>query len=211
MGTWRSLHKILSANGTPESLLHHPVMNTKLIYRLAIFATLALLTLTGWSQERAADKTLRNFHEVNNKLYRGAQPGPGGLQKLAGLGIKTVVNLRGQGENVRKEEAEARAAGLRYFSIPFDRTGRPDDAEMKQVLAIIDTPEYQPVFVHCKQGVDRTGTVIAIYRITHDGWTSEQAKAEANRNGMHPWERGMKNYIRDYYQRQLEEKKAVAQ
>jgi hypothetical protein len=53
--------------------------------------------------------------------------------------------------------------------------GRPDDAEMKQVLSIIDTPENQPVFVHCKQG-------------------------------LHPWERGMKNHIRDYYQRRLKQK-----
>ena len=109
-------------------------------------------------------------------------------------------------EDQLKAEVEARAAGLRFFSIPFDRAGRPDDAEIKQVLDIIDTPEYQPVLVHCKQGVDRTGTVIAIYRITHDGWTSEQAKAEANRYGMHPWQRGMKNYIHDYYLRFIQEK-----
>ena len=188
-----------------------PFMKTRLIHRLAIFVTLVLFTSAGFAQQRADQEKLPNFHEVNSKLYRGAQPKVGGLQQLVGRGIKTIVNLRGQGEGVRKEEEEARAAGLRYFSIPFDRMGRPDDAELKQVLSIIDTPENQPVFVHCKQGVDRTGTVIAIYRITHDGWTSEQAKAEANRYGMHPWERGMKNYIRDYYQRYLKEKKAVAQ
>jgi tyrosine-protein phosphatase SIW14 len=188
-----------------------PFMKTRLIKRLAIFVTLALLTPAGLSQQRADHEKLPNFHEVNSKLYRGAQPAAGGVQQLVRLGIRTIVNLRGKGEGVRKEDAEARAAGLLYFSIPFDRMGRPDDAEMKQVLSIIDTRENQPVFVHCKQGVDRTGTVIAIYRITHDGWTSEQAKAEANRYGMHPWERGMKNYIRDYYQQQLKEKKAVAQ
>ena len=186
-------------------------MKNRLILRLAIFVTLALVASAGFSQQQADSRKLPNFHAVNSKLYRGAQPKPGGLKQLADLGIKTIVNLRGQGEGVRKEEAEARAAGLRFFSIPFDRTGRPDDDEVKQVLAIIDTPEYQPVFVHCKQGVDRTGTVIAIYRITHDGWTSEQAKAEANRSGMHPWERGMKNYIHDYYLRYLQEKKAAAQ
>jgi protein tyrosine/serine phosphatase len=178
-----------------------PFMKTILVNRLSILVTLALLTSAGFSQQVADHKKLPNFHEVNSKLYRGAQPATGGVQQLASLGIKTIVNLRGPGEGVRKEEVEAQAAGLRYFSIPFDRMGRPDEAEMKQVLSIIDTPENQPVFVHCKQGADRTGTVIAIYRITHDGWTSEQAKAEANRYGMHPWERGMKDYIHDYYQR----------
>jgi protein tyrosine phosphatase (PTP) superfamily phosphohydrolase (DUF442 family) len=109
------------------------------------------------------------------------------------------VNLRGDGEGVNKEAEEARTLGLRFFHLPFERAGRPRDADMKRVLQIIDTPEYQPVFVHCKQGADRTGTVIAVYRITHDGWNSEQAKAEANSHGMHLWESGMKDYIHDYY------------
>jgi protein tyrosine/serine phosphatase len=51
----------------------------------------------------------------------------------------------------------------------------------------------------CAKGQDRTGTVLAVYRITHDGWTSEQAKQEANRYGMKFWQRGMKDYISDYY------------
>jgi tyrosine-protein phosphatase SIW14 len=187
-------------------------MKSRLIHPLAILVTLVLFTSAGFAQQRADPDKLPNFHEVNSKLYRGAQPKVGGMPQLVGLGIKTIVNLRGQGEGVRKEEVEARAAGLRYFNVPFDRMGRPDDAEVNQVLSIIDAPENQPIFVHCKQGVDRTGTVIAIFRITHDGWNSEQAKAEANRYGMHPWERGMKNYIRDYYQRHLKEKKkALAQ
>lgn len=187
-----------------------PEMKTRPVHRLIILVALALLAPAGFSQDRADSENLPNFHQVNSKLYRGAQPKAGGLKELAARGIKTIVNLRGQGEGVRAEAAEASAAGLRFFNIPFDRKGRPDDADLKQVLTIIDTPEYQPVFVHCQQGADRTGTVIAIYRITHDDWTSERAKAEANRYGMHPWERGMKNYIHDYYLRHLQEKQAAA-
>ena len=157
-------------------------------------------------QERSAHKKLPNFHQVNNKLYRGAQPKTGGLQELAKLGIKTVVNLRGKGEGVLKEEEEARGKGLRYFNVPFERVGRPRDADIEKVLSIINTPEYQPVFVHCAQGVDRTGTVIAVYRIAHDGWTSKEAKAEANRYGMHLWHVGMKNYIQDFYLRHTKQK-----
>ena len=182
-------------------------MKARLIDRFAFFVILASLTSVAFAQQPAENKKLPNFHQVNSKLYRGAQPSAGGVQQLAGLGIKTIVNLRGRGEGVRKEEAEARAVGLRFFSVPLDRMGSPDDAEIDQVLSIIDSAENQPVFVHCKQGVDRTGMVIAIYRITHDGWSSEQAKAEANRYGMHPWERGMKNYIRDYYERYRVQKK----
>jgi tyrosine-protein phosphatase SIW14 len=147
-------------------------------------------------------KELPNFHEVNSQLYRGAQPRRGGLKRLAQLGIRTVVNLRESNDQARAEEAEARAAGLRYFNVPFKRTGRPTDEQVTRVLSIINDSDNQPVFVHCRLGEDRTGTVIAVYRIAHDGWTSERAKAEANQYGMHPWEIGMKNYIHDYYLRQ---------
>ena len=67
-------------------------------------------------------------------------------------------------------------------------------------MSILDTPENQPLFVHCRLGADRTGLIIAVYRIVHDGWTSERAKAEAKHYGMHPWEMGMKSYIHDFYQ-----------
>lgn len=186
-------------------------MRAKLIYRLAAVATLALFASAAQPQERSDHKKLPNFHQVNDKLYRGAQPKIGGLQELANLGIKTVVNLRGQGEGVLKEEEEARSKGLRYFNVPFERAGRPHDADIELVLSIINTPEYQPVFVHCKQGADRTGTVIAVYRIAHDGWTSKEAKAEANRYGMHLWEMGMKNYIHDFYLRHAKQKQSGTQ
>jgi protein tyrosine/serine phosphatase len=148
-----------------------------------------------------ADQELPNFHQVNSQLYRGAQPRRGGFKRLAQLGIKTVINLRAGDDTSHAEEREARGAGLRYFGLPFKRTGRPTDEQIARALSIINDPENQPVFVHCKLGEDRTGTVVAIYRIVHDGWTSERAKAEANRIGMHPWEVGMKTYIHDYHQR----------
>jgi tyrosine-protein phosphatase SIW14 len=186
-------------------------VKTKLIYRLGAVATLALFASAAQPQDRADLKKLPNFHQVNSKLYRGAQPKISDLEELAKLGIKTVVNLRGKGEGVVKEEEAARNKGLRYFNVPFERAGRPHDADIERVLSIINTPEYQPVFVHCKQGADRTGTVIAVYRIAHDGWTSTEAKAEANRYGMHPWEIGMKNYIHDFYLRYTKQKQSTNQ
>jgi tyrosine-protein phosphatase SIW14 len=171
-----------------------------------IVVALGLCAVAAQPQAGSGHQKLPNFHKVNSQLYRGAQPKPNHYQELANLGIKTVVNLRGKGEGVLKEEEEVRGKGLRYFNVPFARAGRPRDADVERVLAIINTPEYQPVFVHCHEGVDRTGTVIAVYRITHDGWTSQEAKAEANRYGMHPWEMAMKNYIHDTYLRHTKEK-----
>jgi tyrosine-protein phosphatase SIW14 len=178
----------------------------KVIYCPAAVLTLALFTAAAQPQERSDHRKLPNFHQVNSKLYRGAQPKKGEFQEIANLGIKTVVNLLGKGEGLLQEEQEVRVKGLRYFNVPFERAGHPHDADIERVLSIINTPEYQPVFVHCKQGADRTGTVIAIYRITHDGWTSKEANEEANRYGMHQWAMGMKNYIHDFYLRHTQQK-----
>ena len=142
---------------------------------------------------------LPNFHRVNERLYRGGQPRADGIQKLAALGINTIINLRAGDDRSRREEREAQAAGLRYFNVPFKRLGRPTDEQIKKTLAIINAMENGRVFVHCQHGADRTGSVIAIYRVAHDGWTSKEAKREANRYGMRFWQRGMKDYISDYY------------
>jgi tyrosine-protein phosphatase SIW14 len=153
------------------------------------------------AQNEPKYEELPNFHKVNERLFRGAQPRRGGIRKLSQLGINTIIDLRDNDERSRAEEKEARAAGLRYFNVPLDRLGRPTDEEVDRVLGLIHSDANQTVFVHCHKGADRTGTVIAIYRIDHDGWTSKQAKEEANRYGLALWQRGMKDYIHDYYQR----------
>ena len=79
----------------------------------------------------------------------------------------------------------------------------PSDEQVARVMSIINDPDNQPVFVHCKRGADRTGTIGAIYRISHDGWTADRAIAEARLYGMSWAEFGMKSYISDYYKQQL--------
>lgn len=170
-----------------------------------VATTLALICFASvaYSQSELAYNELPNFHQVNTQLYRGAQPMRAGIQRLIQLGVKTIINLRADDQNSRVEEQEARALGLNYFNVPFHRLGRPTVEQVQRVLSLISAVENQPVFVHCKQGADRTGIVIALYRIDHDRWTGERAKAEANRYGLKPWQWGMKDFIDDYYRRRL--------
>ena len=153
------------------------------------------------AQDVVKQKELPRFHRINEKLYRGAQPRRDGLMRLKQLGVKTVINLRGSNEDTRSEEQSARALGLNYFSVPIGRIGRPSDAKVQRVLAIINAEENHPVFVHCNHGRDRTGLIIAIYRLANEGWTADEAQREANRHGMFWWKFGLKDYIRDYYSR----------
>ena len=151
-----------------------------------------------------------NFRRVNEHIYRGAQPAKGGMQKLAALGVKTVINLRDDDERARAEEGDAKAAGLRYFNVPFSGFRRPDDAEVERVLALIEDPANQPVFVHCKKGADRTGTIIALYRIRRDGWTADEAIREAKSCGLSWIQFRMKDYVADAYRRQQQDRGAPA-
>jgi tyrosine-protein phosphatase SIW14 len=175
-----------------------------------IAASLALLAVTGAGSQVSQEKVLPNFHQVNEHLYRGAQPRSGGMQRLAAQGIKTIVNLRAEDEGTRAEEKDARAAGLRYFNVPMQGLSRPKDEQVERVLAIINDSQNWPVFVHCNHGKDRTGTIIACYRISHDGWTAEKAKAEAKHYGMSWVQFGMKDYIEDYYDKHRAERPARA-
>jgi tyrosine-protein phosphatase SIW14 len=162
---------------------------------------IAVLALVSFAQTEVRYEQLPNFHQVNPRLYRGGQPKAGGISKLAALGIKTIVNLRREDSQTRAEAAAAQAAGLRYFNIPMPGNSRPSDEKIQRALAIINAPENQPVFVHCKRGADRTGTVIACYRILKDRWTASEAKKEARHYGMYWTEFGMRDYIEDFYAR----------
>jgi len=162
------------------------------------------------AQSAPSYKELPNFHKVSDTLYRGAQPLNGAAGKLAELGVKTIVNLRGEAELTLREQKEAETAGLRYFSVPMPGLSAPTDYEVARVMAIIDNPENQPVFIHCQRGSDRTGTIGAIYRISHDGWTAERALAEAKTYGMSWAEFGMKGYIFNYYKQQSRKRAQTA-
>jgi hypothetical protein len=114
------------------------------------------------------------------------------------LGINTVINLRGANNVTRAEEAEARAQGLNYYNVALPTWGRPQDARVTRILEIIAAPENGKVFIHCKDGVDRTGMIVAIYRMMHDGWNSHQALTEAERSGMRRTQFWMRDYAEDY-------------
>ncbi|MFY9571147.1 MAG: tyrosine-protein phosphatase [Blastocatellia bacterium] len=162
-----------------------------------------LLAVAGQAQQEPGYKELPNFHKVSDTLYRGGQPTSAGAAKLAELGIKTIINLRGEEDVDREGQKQAEAAGLRYFNVPMPGLSAPSDEQIARVIKLIDDPENQPVFIHCKRGADRTGTVAAIYRIKHEGWTSERAIGEAKRHGMSWAEFGMRSYISNYYKAQV--------
>jgi tyrosine-protein phosphatase SIW14 len=140
-----------------------------------------------------------NFHQINEQVYRGAQPTAVGFQSLAKLGVKTVIDLREGGSRSVEEQKEVEAAGMRYISIPFAGMSTPSAANVTKVLALFNDSSNGPVFVHCRRGADRTGTVVACYRITHDGWDNRKALLEAKQDGMSWTEVAMKHYVLGFH------------
>jgi protein tyrosine/serine phosphatase len=141
---------------------------------------------------------LPRFEQVTDRLYRGGQPRDGGLHRLRELGIDTIVNLRGASKSTRAEEVEARALGFNYFNVALPNWGRPQDNRVRRILLIVAAPQNGRVFVHCKDGVDRTGMIIALHRITHQGWDTDKALAEADLHGMRRIQFWMRDYTEDY-------------
>jgi uncharacterized protein (TIGR01244 family) len=138
---------------------------------------------------------LPNFHEVNEHVYRGAQPSAEGFGNLAKLGVKTVIDLRGSEHSVADEQRIVEAAGMRYVSIPMRGMARPTDDQITKALALMNDQTAGPVFVHCKRGADRTGAAIACYRIQHDRWDSDKALSEARGFGMSWFQVALQHYV----------------
>lgn len=138
-----------------------------------------------------------NFGKVNDHLYRGAQPDANGIANLKKLGVTLIINLRTKEEPSALEAAQASSNAIAYTNIPLRGASRPSDQDIARILATIANAP-GPVFVHCEHGCDRTGTVIACYRLQHDGWDARAAFKEADHYGMSELERGMRAYIADF-------------
>ena len=140
---------------------------------------------------------ITNFGKVNERLFRGAQPDAAGIASLARLGIKSIINLRMTNEVWKGEEAQSQARGIIYTNVPLRGIGRPTDTQVAMLLALIEHLP-APVFVHCRYGCDRTGTIIACHRIDHDHWSNEAALEEARKYGLSPLEQSMIKFVREF-------------
>jgi len=138
---------------------------------------------------------VRNFDRVSDRLLRGGEPTPEGLSELSAMGVKIDIDLREAGAATQVEKATAEKLGMKYINVPFAQLSAPTQEQMQRVLSLLLQNGSATVFVHCRRGKDRTGTVIACYRIQHDGWDNRRALEEARQHGMSFAERGMKAYI----------------
>lgn len=149
-----------------------------------------------------------NFRQVSPLLYRGGKPSLRGWEKLKSLGVKTVINLEETNKRNNRESA-GETTGIKVFRLPISLYNAPGDEQVFSFLEIVSAKENQPVFIHCNNGRDRTGVMIALYRIVMDGWTIKNAYREAVALGYWPYygeDAPLKKFIH-----QLKEKKPYFQ
>lgn len=118
-------------------------------------------------------KGLSNLHRVTPTLYRSAQPDKTSGDAIAQLGIKTVLNLRQRD----KDKPLHNTDGITFKRYPL-RTWDIEEKDILAVLRIMNDPANQPILVHCTHGADRTGLMMASYRMIVQNWTKEAAIAE---------------------------------
>jgi tyrosine-protein phosphatase SIW14 len=137
-----------------------------------------------------------NAAKISDQLIRGAQPSEQGFAELKQQGVTTIVNLRQHGHAVEWERNVAESLGLRFVNIPVPGWSPPSDAQVAQFLKLFHDAPGQRVFVHCYYGDDRTGVMVATYRIAQQNWTAEQVVKEMYSFGFHYYlYPNMKSYV----------------
>ena len=64
--------------------------------------------------------------------------------------------------------AEVESLGMKYVSIPWSGSSYPSSSQVVQFLDLVRANPQAKIFVHCKRGADRTGVMVAAYRIAFE-------------------------------------------
>jgi uncharacterized protein (TIGR01244 family) len=163
--------------------------NRRTLYTCALalaVATSSAVSTSAQTQTNPASKAsnvsasklrIENFGQINPGYYRGSQPEGRDYADLAALGIKTIIDLQGDGSN-QNEEQLVKAAGMNFVRIPMTTRVAPTSEQIATFRKLVNDSEQQPVYVHCAGGRHRTGVMTAVYRMEHDGWNADQAFRE---------------------------------
>lgn len=147
--------------------------------------------------EKLQREGLPNLGSVGERLYRSGQPKGPGFDALKELGVTIVVNLRDDSEKGEQQQVESR--GMRYVHIPWRGTAQADNRQVAEFLQLLrDNPD-EKILVHCRRGAERTGVMVAAYRISAHGWTPEQALEEMEEfKFLGFWFRHLKKYVLNF-------------
>lgn len=106
---------------------------------------------------------VKNFAEVDDRLWRGAAPDAAGYRALAANGVSTVIDLRAE-DDLWVDDALLRELGITRVALPMRDGQAPSRSLVEQFLRVVGESPGRS-FVHCGAGVGRTGTMAAAYLV----------------------------------------------
>jgi protein tyrosine/serine phosphatase len=110
-------------------------------------------------------------------MYRCEQPDSLGFKIIDSIGIKSVLSLRAY----HKDNDLINKLPLKLYNVAINPYYFGDDEIIKALRIIGNSPK--PIIIHCNIGGDRTGVLIAIYRIIYQNWSKEKAIKEMKDGG----------------------------
>jgi len=114
-------------------------------------------------------------------LLRGAQPDLPGFSALRQMGVAIVVNFRDESAEISTERREVESLGIKYVTIPWNPRSEPSNAQVVQFLDLVRANPQAKIFVHCQRGADRTGVMIAAYRLAVEHKPIAEALSEMHK------------------------------
>ena len=170
-----------------------------------LFAVVALVlasSVTAFTQELnktdVSKVSIKNFGQMDDRFFRGAQPKQDEYKELAALGITTVIDLQDDPTTYEKQNVEA--LGMKYINIPMSDKDYPETAKIDQFLKLVNDPSTGKFYVHCAGGRHRTGVMGAVYRFNHYNWNYDQVYAEMKKYDFYTrfGHGDMKKLVQDY-------------
>ena len=152
-----------------------------------------------------ADDYLVNFMMVSPAVLRGSQPDEDALLLLQKAGVKLIVNLRHHSKNspkpassysffrrhsdddeIDEEQELCDRIGLKFLNISLDGVNAPGFEDIDRFVSLFADESNLPMYVHCLHGRERTGFMLAAYRVKVQNWTVDEAYKEMLQQGFDP-------------------------
>ena len=158
-------------------------------WRSLIICSLGVVIASGWAlaaesrQAEEGPEGVVNYTRVDATVACAGATPPSAMAELKAQGFVSVINFRTAGEpgaSIEKGRTAAEVVRLKYFHLPFRRA---TPAVTETFLDVVTDPANQPVFIHCGSA-NRVGAMWLIKRVKVDGWSVEDATAEAEAIGL---------------------------
>ncbi|MBZ5694827.1 MAG: hypothetical protein LAN36_05650 [Acidobacteriia bacterium] len=176
-------------------------MKSHLLIAVGLIASAWIAAAPARAQEVTSETVegITNFHRLETTVACSGAIKPQVVPEIKKMGFVSIINLRQaseSGADLEAEAAAAKAADIRYYSVPFNGAA-PDPAAADKFLDAITAKGSEPAFIHCAGG-GRAATMWFIKRMVVDHWDVERAANEAASLGaMSP---SLKQFAIDYAQ-----------